>query len=125
MPSDRYLPVCTVPVRMLEAWLLIDEAGLRRAAGNPNGRVVLDLPPLGELEKCADPKGLLYQLLKEASELRGRRLGNLNVRQCACQATDYIDYFSSLRVLSAFQCLETDIEEMIATNHWGEHAGSS
>ena len=27
--------ICVVPVRMQEAWLLIDETALRRAAGNP------------------------------------------------------------------------------------------
>ena len=35
-----------VPVRMTEAWLLLDEMAIRRAAGNPNGRMKLDLPAL-------------------------------------------------------------------------------
>ena len=38
MSLARPPAVCVVPVRMLEAWLLFDEAALRRASGNPNGR---------------------------------------------------------------------------------------
>jgi hypothetical protein len=35
-----------VPVRMMEAWLLFDEAAIRRAADNPRGKERLSLPPL-------------------------------------------------------------------------------
>jgi hypothetical protein len=38
--------VCVVPVRMMEAWLLIDEMAIRRVAGNPNGRIPIELPVL-------------------------------------------------------------------------------
>ena len=68
--------VVVVPVRMTEAWLLFDEAAIRRAAGNPNGRVSLQLPP-GDPEEIADPKQLLHDLLRTASELGGRRLGRV------------------------------------------------
>lgn len=118
VPAARSLSVCVVPVRMLEAWLLIDEAALRRAAGNPNGRILLKLPSPTELERCTDPKNVLHQLLKEASELRGRRLWNLRVEHCAHRVTEYTDDFSPLRALSAFQYLEVDIAETIAANHW-------
>jgi hypothetical protein len=36
--------IAVIPVRMMEAWLLIDERALRTAAGNPNGGEPLDLP---------------------------------------------------------------------------------
>src|SRR5579872_4460722 len=36
--------ICVIPVRMQEAWLLIDEQAIRRAAGNPNGKQPLILP---------------------------------------------------------------------------------
>src|SRR5262249_22004000 len=42
--------VPVVPVRTLEAWLLCDEFALRRAAGNPNGCQLLELPPPHQLE---------------------------------------------------------------------------
>jgi len=64
--------VCVVPVRMTEAWLLFDEAAIRTAAGNPNGKRVLQLPKMARVENEPDPKELLYELLREASELGGR-----------------------------------------------------
>jgi hypothetical protein len=112
--------VCVAPVRMLEAWLLIDEAALRRAAGNPNGRSLLELPDPARLERCSDPKSLLHQLLRGASELKGRRLQNLRVGHCVRQVSDYIDDFSPLRNLPAFQYLESDIEEIVVGNRWAE-----
>jgi hypothetical protein len=68
------LTVVVVPVRMTESWLLADEQAIRAVAGNPAGREPLGLPPLGRVEDCADPKGLLREALKVASGLRGRRL---------------------------------------------------
>ena len=50
--KSQFLPpaICVVPVRMQEAWLLFDEAAIRRAAGNPNGRERLDLPSVAACE---------------------------------------------------------------------------
>jgi hypothetical protein len=36
--------VCVIPVRMTEAWLLFDEAALRKAVDNPAGKNPLNLP---------------------------------------------------------------------------------
>jgi hypothetical protein len=69
--SARVVPV--VPVRMTEAWLLLDEAAIRRVAGNPNGRAKLGLPKLHEVESVADPKHLLKQCLLTAADCTGRR----------------------------------------------------
>lgn len=71
--------VCVVPVRMLEAWLLFSEEALRRAAANPNRRTPLRIPSPATLEQINDPKSDLYQLLSEASELKGRRLKKLRI----------------------------------------------
>src|SRR5205085_11780027 len=38
--------ICVIPVRMQEAWLLLDATAIRRAAGNPNGQEDLILPQL-------------------------------------------------------------------------------
>ena len=62
-----------VPVRMTEAWLLIDESALRQASGKPNGKARLVMPPVERLESLPDPKGVLEDLLLEASGSRGRR----------------------------------------------------
>ena len=110
--------ICVVPVRMMEAWLLIDEAALRLAAGNSNGQIPLDLPNPVTLEQHNDPKSLLYNLLKTASGLTGRRLSKFHVSQSASQVAHYIDDFSQLRSLPAFKSIEADIENIVTNNQW-------
>jgi len=68
---ELHVPV--VPVRMTEAWLLIDESALRMAADNPNGRVAIAMPALRKLEDLPDPKAVCNELLVTASEKQGRR----------------------------------------------------
>ncbi|MCU4746889.1 MULTISPECIES: DUF4276 family protein [Streptomyces] len=72
--------VAVVPVRMLEAWLLLDEVSIRQIAENPNGRKSLDLPRGSAVEKMADPKKILKETLATASEYTGRRLANFQKR---------------------------------------------
>ena len=110
--------VCVVPVRMQEAWLLFDEAALRRAAANPNGRVPLALPRLAELEELPNPKRALHELLREASELGDRRRQRLRVRACAKLVTQFIEDFSALRALPAFRALEADIRTAVTEHGW-------
>ena len=62
-----------VPVRMTESWLLLDEAAIRRAVRNPNGRTQLILPSPHEAERRASPRAILETALLDASEKRGRR----------------------------------------------------
>jgi len=101
--------LCVVPVRMQEAWLLIDQSAIRRAAGNPNGQNALDLPDLSEIESIPSPKERLLQLLKDASELRGRRLKKFRPTKHVHLIAANISDFSPLRQLPAFQRLEADI----------------
>lgn len=61
--------VCVVPVRMQEAWLLFDEDAIKSAAGNRRYSDALELPPVHRLEDLPDPKTLLGELLKQASDL--------------------------------------------------------
>jgi len=106
--------ICVIPVRMQEAWLLFDESAIRRASGNPNGRLRINLPKLRNTENLPDPKKTLYKILRIASERTGRRLKQFPVHHSAGQVSQYIEDFSSLRNLSAFQKLETDIKEFIS-----------
>ncbi len=71
---------------MTEAWLLADEAAIRRAAGSPSGRVDLGLPTFAELERLADPKQRLHEALKVASGYTGRRLRNFAPRTCGASS---------------------------------------
>lgn len=101
--------VCVVPVRMQEAWLLHDEAALRRAAGRPSGREPIGLPPRRAWEALSDPKQILYQALIVASGARGRRAKQFRPNVAAHRIAELIDDWSPLRELSAFQRLESDL----------------
>jgi hypothetical protein len=110
--------ICVVPIRMQETWLLIDEVAIRMAANNPRGRVKLHLPAINELEKHSSPKKKLHDLLRDASELGSHRLRKFNPHQQAHRIAEFIEDFSILRQLSAFQALESDVIQVIQTNAW-------
>lgn len=65
--------VAVVPVRMTEAWLLLDEQSIRIVAGSPSSTVDLGLPPPSRTEHHPDPKALLREALDTASGLSGGR----------------------------------------------------
>jgi hypothetical protein len=110
--------LCVIPVRMQEAWLLIDEAALRSAADNPRGHMPLAIPPLKKLEDVPDPKQLLWSLLATASGLRPGRLRRFDPAPRTHRLADLIEDFSSLRRLSAFQALEDDLRRLLAERSW-------
>jgi hypothetical protein len=105
--GHHFVPV--VPVRMTEAWLLIDDAAIRSAAGNPRGTVPLNLPKLGAIERIADPKEVLYTALRTASEHAGRRLKKFSPPFAASLVPERIGDFSPLRQLAAFADFENDL----------------
>ena len=109
--SVRHIPV--VPVRMTEAWLLADEKAIRSAASNPNGRENLNLPDIRRLEDLPNPKRVLHDALTIASGLNAHRRSRLPVRQRVQLIPNYIDDYSRLNVLPAFQTLQQDIRVLI------------
>jgi hypothetical protein len=115
---SRNLTVCVIPVRMQEAWLLLDETAIRAAAGNPNGRRPLELPPVKDLEQLPDPKMVLFNLLRQASELHGRRLKSFRVSRRVQRVAEFINDFTPLRALSAFVALEEEIEQVVKMRGW-------
>jgi hypothetical protein len=118
-PDGEPVPtVCIVPIRMQEAWLLIDEAAIRKAASNPNGRAKLMLPRPADLEQEPDPKARLYELLRAASGLNGRKRNRFRPQKAAHLITEEIQDFSVLRQLSAFQRLESDLVDLISNTAW-------
>jgi hypothetical protein len=110
--------VCVVTVRMQEAWLLFDEVAIRTAAGNPNGTVALPLPSLLDVEGLPDPKQVLFNLLRAASELHGRRLMKFSAPKSRLRIAELIDDFSPLRELAAFQIFETELAEVTQGKNW-------
>jgi hypothetical protein len=98
---------------MSEAWLLFTEDAIRLAAGNPYSRCQLDLPTTREAERLADPKHVLFEKLREASELTGRRLRKFDRNRARAQVAEYIDDFSPLRSFAAFLAFEEDLRTVM------------
>lgn len=108
------LPV--VPVRMTEAWLLLDEAAIRRVAGRPTGKVALGLPAAKDAESVPDPKALLQRALEVASGATGRRLRRVQ-RDFGAQRRrllESLDHDGAVRELSAWRALEASVAEVVA-----------
>jgi hypothetical protein len=110
--------VFVIPVRMQEAWLLIDAHAIRRAAGNPAGDAPLDVPGVNRIEALPDPKATLLGLLRTASGLTGRRLRRLSLPALRYRVAELIVDFGPLRGLAAFAALERDLAHILAQNHW-------
>jgi hypothetical protein len=107
----RHVPV--VPVRMTEAWLLTHEDAIRAAAGNPRGTQPLSLPALREIERLPDPKQILLGALTAASGLNARRRSRFDAHQRIQFVPLYMDDYSRLRSLTAFQQLQDDIDSAL------------
>lgn len=99
---------------MTEAWLLFDEISIRKAAGNPNGKIPLSLPAWQKVEKLPDPKFELDGLLTRAADLPASRRRKFNARQAAVLVSGFTMDFSPPRKLQAFQRLETDVATVAA-----------
>ena len=110
--------ICVVPVRMQETWLLFDEPAINHAAGNSSNRQSLNLPPINRLEDLPDPKTELHERLKQASNLKGRRLSGFPVSEYARRITKFIQDFSPLRALSAFAALESELQQIVEQQDW-------
>jgi hypothetical protein len=98
-----------IPIKMTEAWLLFNVPAIRKAANNPNGSVRIDIPKIKKIETL-DAKKELIKLIRIASELKGRRLEKLDERRAIHLVADYIDDYSTLRILECFQNFEKEVE---------------
>lgn len=105
--------VAIVPVRMTEAWLLFDTAAIRRASGCPNGTIDLNLPALKRSELLPDPKEILHEAMRTASNLSGRRRKHFrpNIRR----VVELIDDFSPLDILPSFRAAEDSLRMALAS----------
>lgn len=100
-----------VPVRMTEAWLLLDQRAIRVVAGRPAATNDLGLPSPAGVEGTPDPKGLLKSALAAASGHSGRRLQKFNRDFPAHrrQLLERLDRDGPVAQLSAWQTLERDV----------------
>jgi hypothetical protein len=118
-PTPR-VPV--IPVRMSEAWLLIDEKAIRIAAGNPQGVTPLRLPRVRDLESLSDPKDVLRDAILDASTFTGRRRDRLrrDLPERVQRVAQLIGDYSQLRALSAFRRFEEDLATVLEQMNWLE-----
>jgi hypothetical protein len=114
---SKLVPV--IPVRMTESWLLINESAIRKASGNTNGTIRIDLPRIADLESLPDPKKDLMQLIREASGLKKRNLRKLNVNQSVHLVAEYILDYLPLRGLGAFRKFEIDLRAALTAIEGG------
>jgi hypothetical protein len=114
MPGTPHVPV--IPIRMTEAWLLLDEAEIRRVAGSPNGKVPLGLPKAKNVESIPDPKALLAHTLAIASESSGRRLDMFKKRFPAHrrQLLDGINSDGPIRDVQSWRDFNADFSSGLA-----------
>ena len=112
-PKPHFIFV--IPVKMSEAWMLCDEAAIRKAAGDPNGRMPLNLPARKKIESLPDPKKTLHELLTEAKGLGSQRKAAFRPHASALLVTGHCREFSALRQLSSFQHFEAQIVRMKTT----------
>jgi hypothetical protein len=105
--------VCVIPVRMTEAWLLLDEAAIRKAAGNLGGRTPLELPPVERVESV-DAKEILTAALRVASELGARRLRTFDVPRARFRVAAFIEDIRSLRAAPSFRHFESQLQSMFS-----------
>lgn len=108
--------VAIVPVRMTEAWFLHEEAAIRRASGNPNGKISLELPLPKDVEGEPDPKNTLRLALLAASELSGRRrkkkdkeFGSMRAR-----VAELVSDFESLQEAASFSRFLSDLINVLS-----------
>ena len=106
-----------VPVRMTEAWLLLDEREIRTVAGRPSGTRPLNLPSPRAVESLADPKATLEQALDRASGFAGRRLVKFkrDFGEHRRQLLERLDRSGPVATLEAWKGLEQAVEDVVRT----------
>lgn len=108
--EHRVVPI--VPVRMTEAWLLIDAEAIALAAGAPSS--VVTVPKLKALESLPNPKADLEKLLVDAAgPLTGRRLKKFNgtIVDRRVDVASRIRDFSPLEEISGFRHFQALLAE--------------
>lgn len=125
LPESALVPV--IPIRMTEAWLLLDEPAIRHVAGNPRGRAPLPLPKRREVERAADPKQILAECLLAAANVSGRKRQQLASRfpQNRRQLLERLDLCGPVRELRAWREMVAAIDSVV--NGWNgvDQAGRS
>ena len=101
--------VAMIPVRMTEAWLLVDQAAIIHAMERPTYNKKIIFPPIKKIEKLAYPKNLLLQIVQEIADLPKRRKNELNFPRIRKNIGEHISNYTILKILPAFALFEADL----------------
>lgn len=105
---DKVVPI--IPVRMSEAWLLVDGSAIARAADRPD--VDVSVPKLSRIQEIADPKTRLEELLFEAAGSPTGRNGKKFKRSMVSRRVNLaslIKDYSALESLEAFAKFQSSL----------------
>lgn len=111
----NFIPV--VPVKAIEAWLLLSEVDLRRLSDNPRGTARLESLRPAAVERLADPKTKLYEQMRIASETSGRRRKRFNSTLAGrrTRLIESLDVNGPVTQMKAWAMLEDDVRRWLAT----------
>lgn len=113
--DGQFRGVPIVPIQEIEAWLLLDEAAIRRAARNIKGREPLDLPSPARIEAKARPKeALLEALLVAAKPGRERNTIRSEFGHRRRELLQNLDLDGPINQLSSWQNLLRDLRAALA-----------
>ena len=108
--------VAVVPVRMTEAWILLDEEAIRRVAGNPRGRQPLNLPKPARVEDDPNPKKTLENALVTAGGHQGHRRRKFRKKFAAHRRIllEQLPVGGALSEVSAWVRLKQEVAEFVS-----------
>jgi hypothetical protein len=107
---DRKDVVPVIPVRMTEAWMLIDGPAIAQAADRPGALV--QLPPIASLEDLNNPKQMLEDLLMRAAGelgIRRRKRFRASLVDRRVNVASLIEDYSPLERLVAFRQFQLEL----------------
>ncbi len=110
--------VPVVPIRMTEAWLLVDAGAIARAADSPGA--TFPIPNVNQLDSLADPKETLEGLLLAAAGNptgRRRKQFERSIVQRRVNVASLINDYSTLESLPAFQRFQTELAARYPYRH--------
>jgi hypothetical protein len=105
--SGEFRVVAVVPVKMSEAWLLLNEKAIRDAV-NPASSADLQLPSFSKVETCM-AKDVLLRALTHAAELSTQRRRRFRAEGYRLRVAELNSDLSKLRKLASFQELEQEL----------------
>ena len=105
--------VRVIPIKEMEAWLLLDEAQLRTVVGNPKGKAPLSLPKRSHVEACRDPKARLRAALQAATITKpGKKpsvLSSAQFNRYRARLLEELDIAGPVKELHAWQTLVAEL----------------